>query len=102
MTKWEYRQEIFQGIELLNAWGEEGWEIAGFFGKDGAFMILKRQIRGRSVVPAGDAPAASPSASAGGGARSSTSSSSSSSRSTSSSRSGTASSQPKGKFKEMI
>ena len=105
MTKWEYRQEIFQGIELLNAWGQEGWEIAGFFGKDGAFMILKRQIRGRSVVPAGDVPAASAGA-GGGGARSAASSSSSRSSSSSNrSSSGGSSSggaQPKGKFKEMI
>ena len=104
MTKWEYRQEIFQGIELLNGWGAEGWEIAGFFGKDGSFMILKRQIRGRSVLPATEA--AAPAASAGGG-RSSSSGSASSSRSSSSSRSGSSSSSSsgggaKGKFKEMI
>jgi hypothetical protein len=62
VIKWEYRQEIFQGVEIMNEWGLEGWELAGFFGKDGAFMLLKRQLTGRAaghVHP----PAASPSAS---------------------------------------
>lgn len=51
-TKWEYRQEIFQGVEPMNVWGAEGWELAGFFGKDGSFMLLKRPLTGRAAAPA--------------------------------------------------
>lgn len=61
MVKWEYRQEIFQGVELMNEWGAEGWELAGFFGKDGAFMLLKRQVAGRSGHAHAPAPVATPS-----------------------------------------
>lgn len=71
IQKWEYRQEIFQGAEALNALGAEGWEIAGFFGKDGAFMILKRPIPTRGVgLPA--APAAGVGATPGAGTGSGT------------------------------
>jgi len=51
-AKWEYRQEIFQGVDMMNEWGAEGGELAGFFGKDGAFMILKRQVVGRAAARA--------------------------------------------------
>jgi hypothetical protein len=51
-TKWEYRQEIFQGVEQMNVWGLEGWELAGFFGRDGSFMLLKRPIPSRGAAPA--------------------------------------------------
>lgn len=41
---WEYRQEVYQGPEILNKWGSEGWEVVCTVGKDGSFLILKRPV----------------------------------------------------------
>ncbi len=92
--KWEYRQEIFQGVDVMNSWGAEGWELAGFFGKDGSFMILKRPMGGRAQAPPPVDTTRQPTSSA--------STSRSSSSSSSSSRSGNSAGASKGKFKEMI
>ena len=43
-TKWECRQEIYQGPEMLNKWGAEGWEVACTVGKDASFLIMKRPL----------------------------------------------------------
>lgn len=44
IIRWEYRQEIYQGPELLNKWGADGWEVVCTVGRDGSFLILKRPI----------------------------------------------------------
>lgn len=57
--RWEYRQEIFQGVELLNSWGDEGWELVTSIGKDGAFLIFKRPLKKVRRSAAADDPDAS-------------------------------------------
>lgn len=66
MQRWEYRQEIFQGIEAMNKWGDDGWEFVTGIGKDGAFLILKRPLKGSGASSYAAAASSSASPSAGG------------------------------------
>ncbi len=92
LTKWEYRQEIYQGPEHLNLMGIEGWELVCTVGTGGSFLIFKRPVLGKQAHAAAMADSSMAGASLGAG----------SSATSASSGAGGGSMAPKKKFKEMI
>lgn len=44
MTKWEYMEKENLSIDMLNFYGEEGWELCGIYSSFNRIFIFKRQI----------------------------------------------------------
>lgn len=55
----EYRIELFTNADALNKLGEDGWDLVCQGGKEGNYLIFKRQIGDspKSKVPGGNADA---------------------------------------------
>jgi hypothetical protein len=44
MTKWEYMEKENLSIDMLNFYGEEGWELCGIYSSFNRIFIFKRQV----------------------------------------------------------
>jgi hypothetical protein len=55
----EYRIELFTNVDALNKLGSDGWDLVCPGGKDGNYLIFKRQTAGatKAKVPGGNVDA---------------------------------------------
>jgi hypothetical protein len=44
MTKWEYMEKENLSIDMLNFYGESGWELCGIYSSFNRIFIFKRQV----------------------------------------------------------